>query len=311
MFIRLLNHFVHDTPLNSFLQKRSYFRYQEELQKLVTNYNQQGKKLPEKFVVFNFPRSGSNLLCTMLDNHPDILCHQELFNPGRIFYSRDFPQILKDSGFEDVESWQDLIHGRVSFSTKRQRDFNPEEFLMKIWDHNNGASVVGFNLFPTHAPNMAPSLLRDKDVRKILLVRKNKLKCYVSRAVARKTNVWADFSKKSSNSSNTQQIKVNINAHRLIDWSRKYDEYFQYLRQELSALNQPFLEISYEDLIGADKARYKAELLTFIKAPPNVDALQPSNRRQTSNKQTMSDLISNYKALKTELRGTELEAFCN
>ena len=34
-----------------------------------------------RFVILAAPRSGSNLLCTLLDSHPEILCHHEVFNP--------------------------------------------------------------------------------------------------------------------------------------------------------------------------------------------------------------------------------------
>ena len=38
-----------------------------------------------RFVILAVPRTGSNLLCTLLNSHPEILCHHEVFNPQGIF----------------------------------------------------------------------------------------------------------------------------------------------------------------------------------------------------------------------------------
>ena len=48
-----------------------------------------------RFVVVAVRRAGSNMLCTLLDSHPAILCHHELFNPRGIFYALG----LRGAGF--------------------------------------------------------------------------------------------------------------------------------------------------------------------------------------------------------------------
>lgn len=308
MLIRVLNHFfAYGTPLNTVLSSRSHSKYNDALRQLQSEYQQRNQALPKRFVIFNFPRSGSNFLCTMLNNHPDILCHQELFNPGRIFYARDFHTLLNGGSEEGATPWEDLIYGKGDFSTKGQRDLDPEKFLMRIWQHSYDYRAVGFNLFPTHVPNMAPSLWQDEEVKKILLIRKNKVKSYVSRAIARKTNVWADYSNKSSKPEKTKQPTVKVNVQNLISWSRKYDEYFQYLRCELDRLGQPFFEVTYEELVGESSDYVKERMLDFIGIPPKVDTLQPLNKRQSSKK--LSALVSNYDELEKGLKGTELEVF--
>ena len=42
------------------------------------------KKDPQKFVVLCWRRTGSNWLCGMLYQHPEIFMHNELFNPVSI-----------------------------------------------------------------------------------------------------------------------------------------------------------------------------------------------------------------------------------
>ena len=69
-----------------------------------------------RFVILSVPRAGSNLLCTLLNSHPEVLCHHEVFNPRGIFYA--------------------LTHRDGSFSVgsvaERQRD--PLGFLERLWD---------------------------------------------------------------------------------------------------------------------------------------------------------------------------------
>ena len=49
-----------------------------------------------RFAIVAAPRTGSNMLCTMLNAHPEILCHHEIFNPAGIHYALDH----RDGQFE-------------------------------------------------------------------------------------------------------------------------------------------------------------------------------------------------------------------
>jgi hypothetical protein len=48
-----------------------------------------------RFVIVAARRTGSNLLCTLVGSHADVLCHHELFNPGGIYYALP----LRNGGF--------------------------------------------------------------------------------------------------------------------------------------------------------------------------------------------------------------------
>ena len=51
-----------------------------------------------RFVILGAPRTGTNLLCTLLDSHPDVLCHHEVFNPAGIFWALGDRQGALDLG---------------------------------------------------------------------------------------------------------------------------------------------------------------------------------------------------------------------
>ena len=73
----------------------------------------------EKFVLLSWKRSGSNLLSRILHLHPEIIMHNELFNPIDIFTNHPRGLLLGDS---HADKWSDLA-----------RDLHPKPFLEHIW----------------------------------------------------------------------------------------------------------------------------------------------------------------------------------
>jgi len=75
---------------------------------------------PVRFVIFAAPRTGSNLLCGLLNAHPDILCHHGLFNPGGVHWARD----------------------RRGSGGVADRDRDPVAFLDSVWASGGDASFA-------------------------------------------------------------------------------------------------------------------------------------------------------------------------
>lgn len=290
---------------NSWVTKRSIRKYEQLKAKLS---HSESELFPQnRFVMFNYPRSGSNLVCGMLNQHPEILSHREIFNPKQIYYSRDFKDLQQASSAQETsESSPSYKMGIVN--RKLERDTDPEGFCFKLWQHHYGAKAVGFNIFPSHVPNMSVNLVRDRDIKKILLIRRNKLKCYVSRAIARKTGVWDLYGKteeeKNSPEETQAPLSIQINPKDLLQWSKRYDEYFEGMSSALEG--QDFLTLYYEDIVGSNSEPIKSKLLDFIGVSPETSYLTPPLKKQNS--KSISDLISNFSELKAAISGTELEA---
>src|SRR4051794_40219654 len=64
-----------------------------------------GDAVPTRFVILAAPRTGSNMLVTLLGSHPDVLCHHELFNDTGIYYAVP----LRGGGF-DLGTMEDRLH---------------------------------------------------------------------------------------------------------------------------------------------------------------------------------------------------------
>lgn len=115
-----------------------------------------------RFAIICMGRSGSTLLQTMLDSHPDIRCFGELFIPKGPFEQSGEP------------SAADFIDDEL----KRQSQ-----------------PVVGFKM-PWSSLIPHPEVIdvfRHQQFRVILLIRRNKLDQYLSMQLAVKNNVWHSF----------------------------------------------------------------------------------------------------------------------
>ena len=139
-----------------------------------------------RFVVLSWKRTGSNLLCGILFNHPEIVMHNELFNPIDIFTY--YPKVLSAEMGEDGTK----LPPRWTVMT---RDLFPYDFLEFIWSGKlqNGKDeiipsfkAVGFKSFPEHWSEVRnehiwqDAILEDLRVKKIILYRKDELAVYVS-----------------------------------------------------------------------------------------------------------------------------------
>ena len=96
-----------------------------------------------RFVILAVPRTGSNLLCTLLNSHPQVLCHHEVFNPQGVFTALDY----RGQGL-NVESLQ-------------QRDDDPRGFLDRVWQTGTADTCVGFKWTRGQNETVLKSVLGD------------------------------------------------------------------------------------------------------------------------------------------------------
>jgi LPS sulfotransferase NodH len=243
------------------------------------------ENIPIKFIIFSGARSGSTLLSNMLNTHPEILCHHEIFNSQKIYYAQN-------------------IRDNISINTVEERDRNVELFLAKLWQKNFNSTAVGFKILRNQNPTAASLVIKDKKVRKILLVRRNQIKSYVSMKIAMKTKNWCVSTKNTPQGKESQQVSIKVNVESLHNWIKKHNKYYESIRQQLRNSKQSFLEISYEDLVGPKNELVKSSVLQFIGVSAQPHILQTTLKKQNS--ENLVDLVSNFGELEEKLRGTEL-----
>lgn len=151
------------------------------------------------FVVLSWQRSGSNLLCGMLHNHPGVTMHNEILNDAAIHtYTGDLNSTW-DTGRREADPVAFLADALSAGEKQRRRLWHQQQ-----QQEQQGGPVVsapvaafptslaaGFKLFPEHwRPSTTPALQRlmaDKRVRKVVLRRRDLLAVFVSKLRADKS----------------------------------------------------------------------------------------------------------------------------
>jgi LPS sulfotransferase NodH len=235
-----------------------------------------------RFVILAAPRSGSNLLCTLLGSHPAILCHHEIFNPAGIRVALE----LRGTEF---------LLGTLD---ERQRD--PLAFLDAVWAAPLGHACVGFKL--THRQNepVFRHLLADTGVAKIVLRRQNRMKTYVSQRISEALVEWEVYRHEDLR---RDRPRVHIEPEQFLDRVRFDEAYYDEIRQALAGRGHEWIEVRYESLFSGDQQR---AILDFLGLDPIPGGLRSGSIKQNS--RDLRDLVANYDELLRHFGGTPFEA---
>jgi LPS sulfotransferase NodH len=222
-----------------------------------------------KFIIITRSRTGSNLLVSLLDSHPQIEAFGEMFN---------------------------LLHGRRS-----------EWVWNNVFSYKSKSTkLVGFKIFYYHPQDSDDSWVWDKiygekNIPIIHLKRDNVLRTYLSRQIAAKTKVWHDKSGK--NSIDLSNKKVSLDPTQSIEEFNKTEAWVENATKRISDHN--VLDISYEHLTGEHQKQTLDDIQKFLKVKP----ISLSSGMKKQNSEKLSDLIENYTEVESHLTGTKWEQF--
>jgi hypothetical protein len=234
-----------------------------------------------RFVILNAPRTGSNYLCTLLNSHPEILCHHEIFNPHVVGVARH----LQNS---------DFLMGTIE---ERERD--PVEFLGRVWRQPMGRSSVGFKLCWKQNETIFRTVLADPGIRKIVLKRRNRVKSFVSLLLARQTGEWVIYDDAAAPGA---RPKVHVDQAELLNHIAFNEAYYGEIE---AAVQNPHMSqlLYYEDLFSEAGL---CSTLSFLGAAEPDRALLAGQTWKLSSS-SLRDLVANFESLEASLRGTALE----
>ena len=233
----------------------------------------------QRFVVIATPRSGSNWLCTLLDSHPAILCHHELFNPDGVHLARS----LRDTSFN---------LGTLDFQREQ-----PLELLRRAWAETLGHSHVGFKINIGQSPEVFSAVMDDLSVAKLLVSRKNRIRSYISECIAEDSGQWESYPESRPL---PRSVPIRVDVRALEAHAARNFKYLAEIRAQLARRHQKAFEISYES-IGHEEAH--RNILRYLGADPDIP-LEGQTRRM--NPEPLRELIANYDDLADDLAGTEL-----
>ncbi|HYL97667.1 MAG TPA: hypothetical protein VEZ90_01845 [Blastocatellia bacterium] len=232
-----------------------------------------------RFVIIAAPRTGSNLLCSLLNSHPDVLCHHELFNPDAVHYCLDRPAFL-------------------DFGSKEDRDREPLGFLDRVWENSLDNLAVGFKLNRGQNRLVYQTVLADRSVRKIVLVRLNRVKTCVSEQLAQQTGRWESHG---SGDFRLDQVKLELDPDELFRHINLNNVFYDWVYKTLRDSNQEYLDTAYERLSSKDEW---VRILRFLRVDPTQADLVPRTRKQTP--RDLRTIIANFDEVASALRGSDL-----
>ncbi|PKU24053.1 hypothetical protein [Telmatospirillum siberiense] len=233
---------------------------------------------PARFVIFAAPRTGSNLLCSLLNAHPDILCHHGLFNP------------LGIHGARNGRDWSGVL------GTVADRNSHPRAFLRRVWAAVERERAVGFKMNRGEDAFAVDELLRDDRVRKILLKRRNRVRTYVSEILAQLTGFWESYGEPDG----APLPVIHVDPLALRRHADKNATYYAALESVLSATGQAWLETHYESL--GDRSEI-GRILSFLQVPAGPPLRAACHKRGPSDLETV---VANMIDLADALRDTPL-----
>jgi LPS sulfotransferase NodH len=239
-----------------------------------------------RFVIFAAARTGSNYLCSLLNSHPEVLCHHGLFNPGGIHAALDHRP--DDLGLGTVE----------------ERDRDPAAFLGRMWRRHDGNTAVGFKFNRGENPTAVDMVLHESGIVKILLTRHNRIKTYVSERIAEDSGQWESY----RGAVVAPVTKVRVEPAELLRHVQRNWLYYEGLEKVLRATGQDWLDVHYESLNPDHPNGDVARILSFLGILPPEGEMPPLSAGSFKrNPDDLRALVANFEELQSELAGTELE----
>ncbi|MEA2764342.1 MAG: hypothetical protein QOK07_746 [Gemmatimonadaceae bacterium] len=237
---------------------------------------------PTRFVILNAARTGSNYLCAVLNSHPEILCHHEIFNPHVVGVARH----LQVSGFQ--------------LGTIEERDREPVSFLQRVWQTDMGHRCIGFKLCWRQHEVAFRTVLADAGVRKIVLKRRNRVKTFVSLLRARQTGEWVLYD---DDATESQNVRIHVDYPDLLSNIEFNEQYYAEIESALSQTAQTSLTLFYEDFLAEPTLVRGLEFLGV--SPLDPASLQGCTRKLAP--RSLRDVVSNFEELSSALQGSPLE----
>ena len=243
------------------------------------------------FVILAAPRTGSTMVESMLNSHPDAVVGSELLNDvlteqdGEIFWPK------KSAHHERV------LHDRELARLRRE---DPVAFLSAIGDvaRSEGYRVFGFKMLYAHGSHSSTAteyLASLPNLRLIHLKRRDRLRRFVSLKRAMTSGVWT-LRQEEDRALEKPPMELDFDEcvedfENIAKAEREYDEFF---------FRQSILEIYYEDLV-ADLDALSRRIQEFLTLPPRK--LQVPTRRMGGG--SPRDAIANYDEMASRFADTE------
>ena len=242
----------------------------------------------QRFVVLSNARSGSNMLVTMLDGHPEVRCFGEVFNPQSSF------------GYENwirKSLWRRLGNQYI-------RNYCTERYLDSLCAPGSQDKVqaVGFKvIYPGQFDRCSNFRYywRTREFKAIGLTRENSLRRYVSSRIANEEGVW------SAKEQRDRKVSVEVDVNDLLHAVARMET----VNRLIETLTAEFwgIGVKYEALL-LHRERVLKKIFQFLGVNESQAVrVQPTTVKQ--NPARLDEIIDNYEEVRSALLGTAYERF--
>lgn len=239
------------------------------------------------FIIQGLPRTGTNLIRTILRQHPSIECYGEIFHKkigkGYTDHSNDKVSIEE----RDTLSIEELLNILKTRSKKNIFGFSAHSFT-GLAGHQSG-----FDNFWSFIPS---------DTKIIRVRRNNLLRQFISLFLSHKSKKWVV--EKRFNYDQSQIKKIIVTKQQL---DNEYNFFINSLDTNVPVFKNT-LNIVYENLIN-NIEYYIRIILEFLEQNISNFNIDWSNVTVKLTPTDLSDVIENYDELVSEINGTMWEPY--
>jgi len=249
---------------------------------------------PARFWIAGTQRTGTTLLRTSLNSHPDIVCHGEVFKLGRSPYRLP-------GGY-----WE---YTRQTATRRIESIFAPDRsirgYVSQLYDRND-CGAIGFKLMLNQCDqrkSLWPSVMQT-GARVILMSRRNALKTLVSRHAAASSRVYhvsPTLPAKTAVAEWTAEPVV-IEPSGLLRRIEEIAAETERWKQRLQGVD--YMELVYEDYV-ADSVPWNTLLQKFV----GVDPRPLTSDLEKVNPDDLRKVIRNFDEVADALRHSQFARF--
>lgn len=217
-------------------------------------------------------RTGSTYLWSLLAKHPSITC----FN--------------------------DDLHEEFKNQNLSIRNFLDQKFIIV-------SKILGSKMLPNFYSEFTQEdfiWLRDiKNFKKIIYInRENALDQYVSIQLAQINNSFTSYELKNQIVGTYKTQSIEINKQKLLHWHEFYKNTNNSMLQTIKTIFKNYISIEYNEIKNQRKIK---TIYSYLNIPYVYTESGQLKQKTKSN----PEIIKNYRELKEELLGTELEVYFN
>jgi LPS sulfotransferase NodH len=189
-------------------------------------------------------RSGSNLLVSLLNSHPEFLFHGEVFNKHKVHTFRP----------------SHIMSQLLDIDATELRNRDPVRFLETIYALSpTHLTTIGFKMFLTHHAGVLNRMMQQDDMRIVFHERRNRLASYSSMMIAAATGVYW-MKGEDADGAAKEKIRISFDSDDFDRYVGMLDDWYAAAEERLIARGN-FLRTEYAELQSPETLHALAEFL--------------------------------------------------